>query len=754
MRFLVEVSDDWRVQVSVDRGGRKTNICDPRQLDFVTDDGGWKFPVPPGGDINRFEELSPADLLANPDAHRLDDAHSAIAARNAAHIEQFGNYLFVTLLDKDWQEIRRVADDAEQGVELALSWSASDGSLNRLYWEMMHSGRQFLAAGGADHAVITRVVRGARAGAPPTIDFPPRVLFVVGTSLVDQTIRPAAEISNILRELSDDATGGQRILYRYLENANPRRIAAAVRKFRPQLVHYMCHGEVDPETHLGFLELQPDEPGGPSHFGAEQLLEHLRGPDDELPAIVIVSACKTAGGSRYARGTLAGPQDSAPLAAELVAGGIPVVVGMAGRVADRAARLFTVRFGEALLSGEPLVRATAAARRVGYSHGESPRQSVDWAFPAVFTAPSVDSDYTAVQTGAAAKMHTLNEWLDGYLPQEDPVFCGREEFVQAFHELFTRPDSLPPRRQVLAAWSSEEPAKLGRSRLLKQLATLALREGHIPMLVPLDRGDARRDLATFVRNVHKALTKLRSDGALGLALTAASQLEILSAPVSDALERDDLHRAVREELEEAGVVTPAAVNLALAEDLATLLADAQRGYPEIVGPTRQVVLLIDDLHMYGPMLEHFFNGVLSRYGAGSKRNPVPVVVSFQRSSAPGADEFLKPVAEDSSGVPWVEALPVLPWRNDGEDMLAYEHVLMNPWRKHDPDGIVNTPWAFNDEANERIRNIFEKMFRSFLEGSPNVVYTGGALKSITKLAADEDFVVEADDADCLERARG
>ena len=56
-----------------------------------------------------------------------------------------------------------------------------------------------------------------------------------------------------------------------------------------------------------------------------------------------------------------------PLAVQLVAGGLPIVIAMTGRVSDVGCRLFTRRLGEMLLKeGDGLIAATAEARRASF----------------------------------------------------------------------------------------------------------------------------------------------------------------------------------------------------------------------------------------------------------------------------------------------------------------------------------------------------------------------------------------------------
>src|SRR5262245_43994472 len=144
------------------------------------------FPLPPG--------TNPATGI--PGLHSL---HQSIVTRHpgANGMERFGRYLFDTLLgDKLWEGIKAAA--GKQPVELALSWRTKDAAMNRLPWEMMYAGKDFLAA--ESKVAITRRVIGVN-WPVPAIESPPRVLFVAGSSLNNAAIRAGAEYLGLLRDL-------------------------------------------------------------------------------------------------------------------------------------------------------------------------------------------------------------------------------------------------------------------------------------------------------------------------------------------------------------------------------------------------------------------------------------------------------------------------------------------------------------------------------------------------------------------------
>ena len=202
-----------------------------------------------------------------------------------------------------------------------------------------------------------------------------------------------------------------------------------------------------------------------------------------------------------------------PLAVELVRGGIPFVVGMAGEVADQACRLFSRLFYEALLKGGvSAALAASQGRRLGIigKGCADPRSSVDWTLPTLFL-PS------AVKEVRLAK--SVDEWkirqrrLKPFACKEKyPAFCDRLEPMHWYTLLMAAgadQPALSPRKlrfQVLAI--ADQPSavntltpspRLGRSWVLQHFATQAVLDGHIPCLVKRRRR-RRNSMACSMRS--------------------------------------------------------------------------------------------------------------------------------------------------------------------------------------------------------------------------------------------------------------
>ena len=612
-------------------------------------------------------------------------------------MEQFGYYLFDTLIgDTAWRVIQQAAEETNaESIELALCLPASEKDLYRLNWEMMHSGDAFLAAGSGKASVsITRLIA-VTTQLPRQVPLPPRILFVIGTSLTDPQIRPGAEYLGLLRYLKRQ---GLSIYSRVLENATPSRLKEVVARFRPHVVHFICHGNVDRASNRGYVELATDEQEVDKRRFGDQLVEYLR-VDGDYPPIVVLSACYSAAAPDGTETiSIMGAYQTAPLVAELVRGGVPVVVGMAGRISDLACRLFTRKFGEALIQGESLLRATAEARRAIFAEGAPPLRSVDWAFPAVFMAENVDPDYAPVKLGEANPAEQIEKWIRDYHVERVPVFCGRDEFFQAYYHFFT-----PGGQLVLAASVEESGLGFGKTRLLQELAIQALRDGHVPCLVSAEQRDWEppRTAMKLGEKILDAISDVRR--VFGLEAPLDSQLLLLKKEKFDDPKLDSYIKFI---LDLKSQVTAAAVRLALQKDLIKLAKDVRQNVPIIQQAKGHVLVLLDDVEKYDQALLDLFNEILGPSGLGTAEEPVPVVLAF---SLGPAFEILRPILE--SPKPWLKQLSLKAFSSEyGEDMLAYGWVLLHPFKPTLVPGISDVPLVVNDEAE--FASLFQDLVRN------------------------------------------
>jgi CHAT domain len=628
-------------------------------------------------------------LCSDADAATVDLVLRQLANRQITGevVERLGRYLFDTLLGPEWTVMRAWADRLDcDVVELALMWPYEQGgdaagpsctALAQLPWELMRDeqNRNLAAAGDGVGIAVTRVIANAQYPARK-FSVPPKVLFVVGATLSDRSVRAGAEMLALLREVRE---AGCRVRYRILENTTPARLKAAMSGFRPDIVHFISHGSV--RNGRGQLELKSDT-GRPELWPAERLLQNLRmGRHRRLPPLVVLSACDSAGALIY------GSRVAAPLAAELVHGGIPVVVAMAGTVSDRACRVFTRYFGRALAAGESLVAATAQARERAFAETTS---GADWALPTVFFSAGVDANEIRRSDDRAAK--DFDTLTDNARWSQIPVFCARENFLQAFWAMIgdepttgweVRPGT---RSSVLAVCARAGQSGVGKTRLLEELARQALLGGHLPLVIGANDenpppGDVRglaKGLASEMQRFGKKI--LETDISLGAELNRFSRRDPTKSPDED------------------GEWSPSEEVAELAEGLEQDSAELRRAaidrYPRLFTEGSRIVVLIDELGVTSdPLLTQLFdhdNG-LNHNGLGSNQHPVPVVLVVLTDDKPGIRTDL---LTGSKSETWLVSRELLEFNEDGEDMLAYELVLLNPWRSGG-DEQLRQRWIFD-----------------------------------------------------------
>jgi hypothetical protein len=713
------------------------------------------FPGPPDEELAAIEGPHKA-WCEGRDLAALADTETAIGNRLPSDKrETFGRYLYAVLLgDAVWKRVLEMAVAAGVGlIELAIRSSGSDPRLQEFNWELLHGPQRFLAAGaqsaGMPHSpaiAITRKVTSA-AELPEPMKFPPRLLFVVGTSLTDKDVKPGAEVLGLLEQLERDGT---RVQSRVLQRKSPAAIRQAMANFRPDMVHFICHGDIDTRDG-GYLRLEQNPPAAKNRYFAPDLLDILMAPQNDsegahFPAVVVLSACFAAGGTSAVMGAPA----VMPLAVQLVAGGLPIVVAMTGRVSDVGCRLFTRRLGEMLLKeGDGLIAATAEARRASFQAigASNPAGGHDWAFPAVFLSSRIDRDYVAITPERRAMGDRIRERIKIYRLRRNPIFCGRYEFADAYDELLRNED-----HPVLVAYVESTLSGLGRTRLLQELAARAIRDGHVPCLVAseIPGWTPPKNLAQFAAQLMGAINTARSAFKLNHVSEHNSELLKLLLKKFGSLELEEYRNSnllgpkvlERSESFKDGLVGVTDLREALKNDLHQLLREI-RGVPGANAGIRALVLL-DQVERYDNALPPLLHELLDDFGLGTSDEIVPVVLVASLKTP--ADQFLGHWLEQ--GKPWLMRIVLAPFKEDGEDMLAYQRVLLHPQNSPGADRVI--PMAFNDDADEDVKAGFCKEFRAELRGIPEHLKQ---LRLLSRFGLAGKFLKEADDETRLEQER-
>ena len=606
-------------------------------------------------------------LLVAPAAGTIPGGAAALAAAvdqgraTAQELDRYGSLLFEAAFgERAWARLiaaaaarqRQLGTPGLPYVELAIRAPATGdaAALHALRWEALHDGTRAVAAQGTatDDDVSVGIVRLVPFdNGPPTKPWPtapaeevlieriPRVLFAVGSALTDPAVRPATELMGIMQDLESD---GGSIHPRILDSATQSGLRTALADFKPDVLHLIGHG-----ARLGgeqvAIQLRP-EPGGSTPADEwvtpDQLLGAF-GKARHTPRLVILSACQTASATDRV--------NAAPFAAQLVAGGVPVVIAMAGDIADTACRVFTRALTSAVGQGVPLGTAVLRGRRAAF-YQRPGFWSTDWVLPTVFLAEHLPEQARLVNAENAKNVRQRVHLLG--LAQA-PVFYGRREFIDAMDRLLDGGDPL----NVLLGYTPDPSRSFGGERLLRQLGARAVRTGVLPLLLgpfdqspPTSRARLAREIWKSIRNVREVLTLPPGPEVLRVNAVAAN-------PDAEPFE---LALAIRADL----------------DDLVAALPGDGRVWLREAGQPR-VVLLCHRIDGWVDTLDDLLD-MLGPTGLHPGKGPLPVV-------ATGAD--IDPLTSARlrrwSGRPWVKAAPLDRFPVEGdEDLLAYQWWLLNP----------------------------------------------------------------------------
>ena len=662
-------------------------------------------------------------IPGGPPAVDLDRALDAIRARScsAGDVTLVGTHLHDALLGPIWKELDAAIVLAVKRVELALDLEAAP-SLGYLPWEMMRGPHGYLVRGLDRGAEIVEVAITRRSTRAPVafrpLRLPLRYLFVIGTALND-SVRAGAECLGLLRQI------GSHVQERIVQRPSLSALATIVESFQPDVIHVISHGEIDRATRTAGLALYDDAVKDEVFVTAEELAERII-RDGRAPAIVILSAC--ASGAPLAAG------ECEPLATGLVRAGIPMVVAMAGEIDDLACRIFTRTLGEALARRRPPVWAATRGRRAALRSPALPQDAVDWAMIDVFLGRDLDSSVGVVAAEDNPELALVDAWLKrtdvDLLPVFDgkriaPPFCGRIEIVEEFYKLMA---GVRPVLPITARPPRNDPqGQLGKRRTLLELAAIATREGHVPVpLFPSKFQDGYpRDEHEVLRQLASSIKRTRAVYGLG-----AADSRVLAALRGN----EDLD----------------ACSEALTADLIALRDDARGKHAFIRDREGNVVVLMNDVHAYCEGTVYVLHRLITNFGLGSPEHVIPVVFTFKFGNEHDGtfDDTKEGDRRRSCFGTAMELKPFQP----GEDMLAYQRILLQPYR-HAPEEAQKR-WFLELHRRPKLVASFQKCFHSGTQGFPGKVWSDGFRAAVSAAIPDLEagrpgIVRDASDEDQL-----
>ncbi len=286
--------------------------------------------------------------------------------RSASEAVDLGRELFESLFTEAslllWRESYQIARGRNQGLRLRLQIDSWD--LTRVPWELLYDPRQgeFLVF---DPQVS--LVRYLRMGNSPPMLRPAGTLKIMAVAASPRDLAQLdceGEIT-MLGDALQELIEAHLVEIVTCADATHETLHHALLDHRPDVVHFIGHGEYDERERTGYLLLEDDR--GLSHrVTAAEMARILHRYGTNL---VVLNACETAAGAW------------AGLAPALVRAQVAAVVAMQWPVEDRAAIRFSRSFYKALAQGKSVDECLAEGRLGASATSKDPN---DWTAPVLF----------------------------------------------------------------------------------------------------------------------------------------------------------------------------------------------------------------------------------------------------------------------------------------------------------------------------------------------------------------------------------
>ncbi len=693
---------------------------------------GFPLPASPSDGKADWANEPHEELCTDESGKKVQQCYKDIMAAEAesANVKKFGRYLLSVLSGgRGLAVLPAAAARLRPGQPFAveLAFELGDAELHRIPWELAYGPTGPLAQRDVPVAFFRTVPGGSTTNS--ALELPLRVLFVVGNPQ-DQRIRPGSECLGLLQRLRMPALAaagaagaaqsqGAGLQVRVLVEATRAALATEVDDFRPQVVHFICHG-LWTATGSQIKLRQAKASGVPGEMeddplDAASLLPLLKGRLGATapPLVVVLNACNTGTPDEPREGYMA-------FAAELVASanGPRAAVGMAGEVADAACREFTQAAYLAMVAGEPIATATARARRAAMIQYGNFLSDVEWARPVLYMSQGAQPRFE-VNTSRQALVIAASRYRK---TDQREVLCDRLDTMSVYQS-FQR-EAMARNGPVALAFADSGEAgvgrrpKLGKTRLLQEIACRAVFDGFVPCMIeyvadkPVDRP---ANLLKFALELARGMDDVRElfDREMRFESEAFRlAFEVSNMPTAFHPDDPDGYLRRMNEVEISvqkanGLIGPGEVDLrrvrrAMEVDLGRLLDDVRTAVPEV----RAVLVMVDNLHLLNDLSEVLIQAV-NFNGLGSKTAFAPLVVSYLTRGAAG--EKIEKAIKGKSAL--IKSKLLDKFQQPVESRLAYTQYLLSL----DPPCMVN---ARSDKRQE-VEGFFGLM-QDIVEGIPSL----------------------------------
>nr|MBA3533120.1 CHAT domain-containing protein [Ardenticatenales bacterium] len=250
------------------------------------------------------------------------------------------------------------------GLPLLLDLSAAE-ELVEWPWELMCDEYNFL--GMEPHVPLVRVLDAPHADGDRHLSRPLSLLIVSSEPKGLEGLNVKSEVTKLKKALR--WMGRYHYQYDWVQSGSWERVQAALIEKRPNAVHFIGHGSVNPVNGMGEL-IFCDSDGYPDPISARELGLLFKDHGIEL---LFLNACSSA--------QVVGNQPGAAVAVSLLKQGIPNVLAMQYAIEDEAAVLLTETFYKELSFDKSFAEALARARMALYAKW---RDKLTWATPVLY----------------------------------------------------------------------------------------------------------------------------------------------------------------------------------------------------------------------------------------------------------------------------------------------------------------------------------------------------------------------------------
>jgi CHAT domain-containing protein len=316
------------------------------------------------------------------------------AEQSAQELQALGRELYNLLPEPIREGLPRLiqrATDRGHYLRLILEVRAGDQAdqLLSMPWEIMFIEKQQTYLGLMPRVMLVRRMLDAVRLSPVDLQPPFNIVHVIADAAKSNYSSLAPELQQTERTAIAQAVAPDGRYHLVAQPGSVEALQAALRTEHYQALHFLGHGDLDPQTQQGYL-IFADAEEAPQLVTGEHLQRLLTiTPEVQL---VVLNACQ---GANVTGGSAA--------ALKLVYSGIPYVIAMQDEILQKSAGVFAQTFYTELQRGQSVEAAVMHARHAVAAAGPL---TIDWSLPALYTNVGI------AEAGQVARVgNQFERWL-------------------------------------------------------------------------------------------------------------------------------------------------------------------------------------------------------------------------------------------------------------------------------------------------------------------------------------------------------